>query len=88
MIWLSESRPGFRKVLDCGSPLPLSHVADFQKRQKAAALHDAGARYARQRRLTSLPAGFMAPMRVQRLRPKLAKDAACFPSALIRVIRG
>jgi len=27
-------------VLECGSPLPLSRVVDFPKRQGAAALHD------------------------------------------------
>jgi hypothetical protein len=38
---MSES---FREVLDCGSPLPLFHAGlAAQKRQGAAALHDADA---------------------------------------------
>ena len=33
----------FRKVLECGSPLPLWPIAPIRKRQGAAALQDAGA---------------------------------------------
>jgi hypothetical protein len=43
---MAEAAWKFREVLDCGSPLPLcvaSHA--WEKRQRAAAVQDAGARF-------------------------------------------
>ena len=39
----ATTRPVLRKVLECASPLALSAVGGIRKRQRAAAVQDAGA---------------------------------------------
>src|ERR1039458_4155727 len=89
----------FREVLDCGSPLPLFlRMADDVKRQRAAAVQDAGARFGRANPFGEhfcpcvaggfwkdwLMAGAMAD-RVRQFAPKLFHGHECDRLSLIGI---